>query len=509
MNREQRVAPNRLALGTKWHRRTWFAALLGTAMAGLARGADPVRGSKTSKQNVSPKSLASFRVRSVLELQGEVRLKNQNGALERKNGKQLVARTAPVTATSTLDYDEQYGTGDGSDRCVQYYHEANSEITIDSHVTKTVLRDNSREIVKFMAGAGMVTASPANPLFAAERDLVDGSLTSMFLDQILTQTDVAIGDKWNVDATAAARLLNLDAIHDGKLTVCLVDIDDKQAQLALEGTLSGSVRSVATEMVVEGKGVLDRKGGYVSWLALKIDETREIGEAEPGFHVVANLRVLRAPVENLTNGATLADAFDRLGDTDAASLLQFQSDKGFYRFLADRRWVTYRDNGEEATLRFIVGNRRVAQCNIANLIDYEAGRQLSLEGFQADVQRLNQKAGHDILETSERLTGTSHRMLRVTVGGTVEGVPIRWIYYHLSNDTGRRLTMTFTLDEESLDTFAEQDQQIASTMELMPWPSKLDPSKLEPTNETEKSSEGAAAAAETASGSPQATSKKR
>lgn len=159
-------------------------------------------------------------------------------------------------------------------------------------------------------------------------------------------------------------------------------------------------------------------------------------------------------------------------------MLQFQSDRGFYRFLADRRWTTYRDNGEEATLRFIVGNRRVAQCNIANLIDYEPGRQLSLEGFQADVQRWIDTAGHEILEASERLSSTKHRLLRVVVGGTTEGVPIRWIYYHVSNDEGRRLSMTFTLDESSQETFGDQDQQLAGTIELLAWPSKLNPEEL-------------------------------
>lgn len=466
-----------------WSRRTWMRASivsLAGSVACVHLLADPAihraSGSETAK-NKQKKNL--FRVRSVLELQGEVRLRNQSVAMERKNGKQLIARTAPVRSTATLDYDEQFRVGDDEgDLCLQYFHEASTEVKVDSHVTKTELRETCREIVKHALPTGMVSVAPSQPLFAAERDLVEGSLSTMYLDELLTDRQVGIGDKWNVDTNIAAKLLNLDAIHEGKLTVCLVDLDQETAQLAIEGRITGSARNVSTEMVIEGKGTLDRRGGYISWLALQTEESREIGEAEPGFKIVATLRVLRAPMEAMGHGRTLDEALKDIPNWESASMLQFQSDHGFYRLLADRRWTTYRDNGEEATLRFIVGNRRVAQCTITNLIDFEPGRQLSLEGFQSDLQDVAQRSGHEILEASERLSASKHRLLRVVVTGDIDGVAVRWIYYHVSNDTGRRLSMTFVLDEASLETFAEQDQQLAGTMELLIWPSKLNPKEL-------------------------------
>ncbi len=463
----------------RWSRRAWFASLASSLACGhlLANRLVP-SAFGTGPEEKQVKS-TMFRVRSVLDLQGEVRLKNQEHSIERKNGKQLIARTAPVRSTSTLDYDEQYVLGDvQGDSCLQYFHEAKTEVNVDGHVTKTELRESCREIVKHSAASGMVSVAPSQPMFAAERDMVEGSLTTMYLDALLTEDQVAIGDKWNVNTEAAAKLLNIDAIHEGKLTVCLVDLDKDNAQLAIEGRIIGSVRNVATEMVIEGKGTLDRRGGYVSWLALQTEETREIGEAEPGFKVTATLRVLRAPIEVMSHGRTVNEALQDIPSWESAGILQFQSDHGFYRFLADRRWTTYRDNGEEATLRFIVGNRRVAQCNIANLVDFEAGRQLSMEGFQSDLRQVTSRAGHEILEASERLSSSKHRMLRVVVSGSVDGVPVRWIYYHVSNDTGRRLSMTFVFDETSLETFAEQDQQLAGTIELLSWPSKLNPDEL-------------------------------
>ncbi|MFN9987828.1 MAG: hypothetical protein ACK52S_19935 [Pirellula sp.] len=474
------------SIGFRASRRQWLKSLIACGACGTLGVFGRPTGAATMElypfeDGTAGSSLETYRIRSVLELTGEVRLKAQGAVANRKNGKQIVARTAKVTSTSTLDYDEQYrlGVGDTESAGAQYYHEATSEITVDQHTTKTVLREPCREIVKLGTASGLVTAAPANPLFAAERDLIEGSLTTMYLDQLLTDQEVAIADKWTVDDAMACRLLNLDAIHQGKLTVCLVDMDKEKAQLELKAELTASVRDVATELVIDGKAVMDRQSGYISWLAMQIDETREIGEAEPGFKIQAQLRVLRAPIESMTSNRGLTEVLRDVPSVEAASLLQFQSDLGFYRFLADRRWSTYRDNGEEATLRFIVKNRLVAQCNVNNLVDMEAGSQLSLEGYQADIQRLMVNTGGEILEASEKLTSTMHRMLRIVAAGSVEGVPIRWVHYHLSNDQGRRLAMAFTFDEESLDVFSDQDMQIVNSLELMAWPSKLDPKALE------------------------------
>jgi hypothetical protein len=65
------------------------------------------------------------------------------------------------------------------------------------------------------------------------------------------------------------------------------------------------------------------------------------------------------------------------------------------------------------------------------------------------------------------------------MSGSVDGVPLRWIHYHISNDNGRRLALVFTTDESSLEVFASQDAQITDSLELLDWPSKLDASSLE------------------------------
>ena len=459
----------------RFSRRVWFRnTLCAAAFLGSYRLA-------FADEKLNSLTPLSFRVRSMIELNGEVHLKAQNAPTTRIDGKPSIARKAPVQSKSTLDYDQQYllGNDDQSTRAYLFFHEAHSEITVDRHTTQTVLRDGCKQIVKLATGRGICPVALNQPLFAAERDLVNGAVDSMYLDQLLTDKEVAIADKWTIDRVSAARLLHLDAILDGDLTVCLVDSDDDKAHLEIAGKIQATARDVSTELDIKGKALMDRKGGFVSWLALQIDETREIGEAEPGFQVTAQIKVLRAPIESMTSGRSLAEAWSQAPNPSAAEMLQFQSDLGFYRFLADCRWSTYRDNGEEATLRYIVNNRRVAQCNITNLVDFEPGQQLTLEAYQADLERLASRTGRDVLEATEQLTASKHRLLRVTMSGSVEGVPLRWIHYHVSNDNGRRLALVFTTDESSLEIFAQQDSQIIDSLELLAWPTKLDAKSLE------------------------------
>ncbi len=43
-------------------------------------------------------------------------------------------------------------------------------------------------------------------------------------------------------------------------------------------------------------------------------------------------------------------------------------------------------------------------------------------------------------------------------------VPIRWIYYHVADEHGRQVALTFTVEQERLDRFAEADQAIVDSL---------------------------------------------
>ncbi|MEQ1824483.1 MAG: hypothetical protein ABL921_00985 [Pirellula sp.] len=460
-------------------RRTWMIASIAAATSfALPRG--EVLGQPTMGPSRA-ESKGLCRVRAELEVNGEIRLKSQLAESTARDPKSKADRTAPIKAKSTIDYDEHYETASNMRACrsYQHFHEANSEIQIDRNVTKTTLREQCRDILRMGTDTGVVTICPDNPLFSAECDLVECPVNSMFLEQLLTDAEVNIADKWALPSETTCRLLNLDAVQEGKLVVCLIDADSKMAQLEITGSVTASVRQVPTSVTVDGKAQLDRKTGTITWLAVNLEETREISEAEPGFRVMAQLRMRRAVIENMTSGLSLDGVAARVGNVDAASMLQFQSDLGYYRFLASRKWSTYRDNGEEATLRFIVNNRVVAQCNVTNMIDFEPGRQLSMDGFVADVKKALGNNAVEIAESTEKLSNNKLRILRVVSQGSVQGVDIRWIHYHISNDNGRRVVLAFTLNDANTEVFSMEDEQLVSSFELIDWPTKLDAKAIE------------------------------
>ena len=251
------------------------------------------------------------------------------------------------------------------------------------------------------------------------------------------------------------------------------------ATLEIKGTVSGAARKVATTIEIHGKAHVDREAHRVTWFAANVDETREISEHAPGFKVMAQIEIRRAAIDAMATGQTLESIAQRIPDSESAQLQQFHSNLGFYRFLANRNWITFRDNGEEATYRYIVDNQRVAQCNVTNMVDYEAGRQLSMDGFVADVRTSLGKNLQELVESSENVTSHQMRSLRVLSRGMVEDIDIIWIHYHLSNDDGRRATIVFMLNAEEYEAFGAEDVQIISTFELINWPHKIDKELLE------------------------------
>ena len=54
--------------------------------------------------------------------------------------------------------------------------------------------------------------------------------------------------------------------------------------------------------------------------------------------------------------------------------------------------------------------------------------------------------------------------LRVSARGLVSEVPIRWIYYHVSNSSGQRAAYVFTLSDEMNEKFAARDQLLVDSL---------------------------------------------
>jgi hypothetical protein len=57
---------------------------------------------------------------------------------------------------------------------------------------------------------------------------------------------------------------------------------------------------------------------------------------------------------------------------------------------------------------------------------------------------------------------------------------VRWVYSHVSDDSGRRVSLVFTMSGEAAESFALADEQMTGSFELL-----AEAPKAEPTPATE------------------------
>ncbi len=409
----------------------------------------------------------TFRVRIVTELKGDVHFKNLS------DPKSRTPRSVPIESKSTLDFEEECRI-DSEPRvitAVRHYREAIAENRLAKQPIEVGLRTEVASILYRQDSGEILINSPHNPITPLEKDLVQGAINPSALDMLLPKAPIKVGSEWSLLPDDAEMLFQLDSVQKCEVTIKLVSADNKVGQLELRGTIVGAARGNATTMQIEGKCQVDRTTAKVTWLAVTIDEERSVGLVEPGFKITARVRVLREPVEASYSQLSLSRAEALVPSIDVLRLLEYRSDAGGFRFLADRTWHIIAENKLETVLRLIQDNTVVSQCNISSLEVTESGVQITLEGYQAEIQRSLGTAFQQFVEASEKVTESGLRMIRIVSVGEVEQVPIQWINIHLSNDEGRHASLVFSMDASLAESFGTSDLQIAGAFEFLELPS--------------------------------------
>ena len=93
---------------------------------------------------------------------------------------------------------------------------------------------------------------------------------------------------------------------------------------------------------------------------------------------------------------------------------------------------------------------------------------ISLEDYQNDVREALGKNFGEFVEAKQSGDAAGYRVLRVVANGVAHDksteVPIRWIYYHVADEQGRQVALTFTVEQEHLERFAEADRAIVDSL---------------------------------------------
>jgi len=410
------------------------------------------------------------RVLVALEVRGELKL-NADGSK---------VTQLPMVVEGKLDYEEKLVKTEPtpwSRRSVRYYHQAKASIKIGKGVVAPQFDSDDRIVCVQVDQEGASIRSPFGPLTREQLDLIDVQGNSLLLPSLLPTKPVKIGDHWEIENKKLAPLVGLDVITKSDVQCSLVNVEGKIALIEVSGTIDGAVGGVASEMKLRAKCSYDVSCKLVTWFAATIREKRAIGHAEPGFDVAARLRVAVKRTDGSEHLSDVRLAALPLDDQPAGGLVSFQAQRSYFRLIHDPRWRSMFDRNDLCVFRFVDRGDLVAQCNISELPALEAGKQLSLEELQADVQRSLGDNFGQIDEATKWTTDDGKRVLRVVAAGLASEISIQWIYYHVSNDEGRRAALAITLESKLVERFAEADRTLVETFEFLPRPQPTEAKK--------------------------------
>jgi hypothetical protein len=273
-------------------------------------------------------------------------------------------------------------------------------------------------------------------------------------------------------------------VTENKLECRLKKVEDQTAFLEMSGTVSGSVGGAASDLDVNAKVNFDLSQRRITWLAMSIQESRAVGHAEPGFEVTARVRV---SISSLASSPELSDeivAALPLKADDGSTLLTCTSADKAFQFTYPRAWRVMVDRFDVTVLRYVDRGELIAQCNLSRLPDAAPGKMLSMESFQADIQKSLAKNFGQFVEAKQFETARGLRALRVVVAGLASELPIQWIYYHLTDDDGRQASLVFTMDGKVAERFGGEDQSLISALEILPIPQKQSTASAETAADT-------------------------
>ncbi len=398
-------------------------------------------------------------VQVALEVRGELRLN--------ADGQRLVS--LPLEVEGRLQYAERIMNVEQQPwqrQAVRSYSHAMAKIKAGQGVVNRRLDENQGPIMALVKEDESLLFCPNRPLRRETLDLIDVQGNSLLVDRLLPTEPIKVGDQWYPEERWLARLFGWDLVTHSDVTARLVSVEKRVALLEFGGRMEGSTGGVASELELTGKGNFDLDQRLLTWYAVSLREKRAIGHAEPGFEVTARLRMAlkAAAVPPELADSELAQLPTNTGRS--ADLLSFVSDHADFQLLHDRRWRSMLDRHDLSVFRLVDRGDLIAQGNVSELPEFEAGRHLSLSEFQADVQQnLGEQFGQ-IVEASQSESPGGNRILRVVVSGMASELSIQWIYYHISDDQGRRAAMAFTFESDLIERFGDADRTLVESFEF-------------------------------------------
>ncbi len=351
----------------------------------------------------------------------------------------------------------------------RHYTSAQASIQIGQSKHEVVLGQEQKWVLAATkeAADGPPLSAVKQPLSRDELEMLNVLGNSLHVYELLPDHAVQTGETWEPSPSSLAKLLNLDEVTVNQTKARFVAVARGLARMQVGGTILGNVDGVATEIAIEGELRFDLQWKRISWLQLVVHEQREASPIQAGFTIKAEVRMLCEPLTESPLTAETTRKMAALCDNREPQLRYVAPQNGC-RLVHPPAWHVFEEDATQTSLRLVLAGKLIAQCNVQRLADGVSGSPLSMDEFQADIRSALKEGfvAFDSSDENERKDG--YRVLRVAVTGTAADLPIRWIYYHISNEAGAAASCVFTMESEAATHFEGYDRLIVAGLQLGP-----------------------------------------
>jgi hypothetical protein len=378
-----------------------------------------------------------------------------------------------LSVTCDLDYVEKLlelpDKVDGLWRSVRDYQKASADVKVGDGQYKPALKPEHRRIATEAAKQTALLFSPDGAISREELDAIDVPVNTLLLDRLLPDKPVQVGDQWSHGEELMAAMLGLDEVAKSTVQSTLKEVTAARALMEISGRVEGAAYGVSTAVKILGRYRLNLQTKRIDWLGMLIEEVREPSFVADGMDGTSKLTVLVTPAKEPANLADMALAKLNLKSTPDATRLYYESPDGAWHCRLDRRWTIHhqRPKSSAAVLRFLDRGKFAGQCNLASLVDRDPGKLVSLEEFQDDIRKALGKSFGEFVEAKESTNPSGYRVSRVVAHGIASEIPMRWIYYLVTDPKGRRAAFTFAVEQNQVERFADADAVLVSSLRFL------------------------------------------
>lgn len=384
------------------------------------------------------------------------------------------AAKSPQSVSAALSYRERRMLGPGNDaegfRSIRDYETAESQIEVDGEKSSARLPDSSKLVVAQGRFDRVELYSLNGLLTENELELIQSPADSLALISLLPSKEVSVGEKWTAPSWAFQFLTSVDAVTKGELACSLESVEKGIAKVKITGSLEGAASAATTEIKINGFYSYNLEKKHIADVDFVQMETRAVGPISPGLELTARVRVLRSP-SNASGRLADQKLIDAAADTPDPKVLQLRFESPWNIGLQyGRHWHLWRLEEKTVRFRLMEEGNFIAQCDWAPIPNAKPGTHLAEQTYLDDIrhslgERLISINQGEVIPTSDK-----RFVYKVIAHGTVGEKKHTWIFYLIADQSGRQVSMMFTVETSLAETLVKYDRELVDSIKIGPAP---------------------------------------